>query len=211
MKIKISAPKAINQKGLFEGINSEDYSVVRKTILGYESIPCVKYVDDKGLFIVETRYNGFEFDWELEDDFNLCEYKLECPAGSYALYKLEGNLIGQRSESLKVEFGDTKFSMSGNSYDSNFPLGADWISTETRSVSLKLVMTGDDIPDVSMYTEHGFVFNMRCLNGVILDSGKLIHPVKGDQVGYNEVRDPKSNSEYLNVLFRTKNSDTWIP
>ena len=39
------------------------------------------------------------------------------------------------------------------------------------------------------WNAHFFKLKMRCLRGVILDSGKLIHVVEGQQVGYNEVRD----------------------
>ena len=35
-------------------------------------------------------------------------------------------------------------------------------------------------------TAHGFKFQIRCLKGIILESGKLIHPVGGRQVGYNQ-------------------------
>ena len=46
-------------------------------------------------------------------------------------------------------------------------------------------MNADMIPGM-LYEEHGFEFKMRCLKGIILESGKLIHPVEGRQVGYNQ-------------------------
>ena len=49
-------------------------------------------------------------------------------------------------------------------------------------------MNADMIPTMS-YDEHGFKFQMRCLRGILLESGKLIHPVEGDQVGYNKAAD----------------------
>ena len=54
-----------------------------------------------------------------------------------------------------------------------------------KSISLRLVMNADMIPGM-LYEEHGFEFKMRCLKGIILESGKLIHPVEGRQVGYNQ-------------------------
>ena len=46
-------------------------------------------------------------------------------------------------------------------------------------------MNADMIPDM-VYEEHHFKFKMQCLKGIILESGKLIHPVDGLQTGYNE-------------------------
>ena len=60
--------------------------------------------------IVETAYNGFEMDWVLDNDFTVCKYEMKCPADAYAIYNLEGNLVATRTESLKFEFGDTKYS-----------------------------------------------------------------------------------------------------
>ena len=54
-----------------------------------------------------------------------------------------------------------------------------------KSVSLRLIMNADMIPDM-LYFEHGFKFKMRCLKGIHLESGKLIHVVEGEQVGYNK-------------------------
>ena len=66
---------------------------------------------DEDLLIVETAYNGFEMDWSLKQDFTLCNFDLKCPADNYAMYNLRGFLAGQRTESLKLEFGDTKLSL----------------------------------------------------------------------------------------------------
>ena len=66
--------------------------------------------DKEGLIVVETAYNGFEMDWVLENDFTVCNYEMKCPADSYAIYNLRGNLVATRTESLKLEFGDTKYS-----------------------------------------------------------------------------------------------------
>ena len=52
-----------------------------------------------------------------------------------------------------------------------------------KSIFLRLVMNADMIPGMA-YEPHGFKFKMRCLKGIILDSGKLVHPVDGPQVGY---------------------------
>ena len=49
-------------------------------------------------------------DWVLENDFTVCNYEMKCPADSYAIYNLRGNLVATRTESLKLEFGDTKYS-----------------------------------------------------------------------------------------------------
>ena len=54
-----------------------------------------------------------------------------------------------------------------------------------KSVSLRLVMNADMIPDMMYAYGHRFKFKMRCLKGIILESGKLIHSVEGEQVGYN--------------------------
>ena len=54
-----------------------------------------------------------------------------------------------------------------------------------KSIFLRLVMNADMIPGMA-YEPHGFKFKMRCLKGIILESGKLIHPVDGLQTGYNE-------------------------
>ena len=66
--------------------------------------------DEEGVMIVETAYNGFEMDWVLENDFTVCNYEMNCPADAYAIYNLQGNLVASRTESLKFEFGDTKYS-----------------------------------------------------------------------------------------------------
>ena len=66
--------------------------------------------DEEGLIVVETAYNGFEMDWVLENDFTVCNYEMKCPEEAYAIYNLQGDLIATRTESLKLEFGDTKYS-----------------------------------------------------------------------------------------------------
>ena len=66
--------------------------------------------DEEGLMIVETAYNGFEMDWVLDNDFTVCNYEMKCPADAYAIYNLQGDLVGTRTESLKLEFDDTKYS-----------------------------------------------------------------------------------------------------
>ena len=58
-----------------------------------------------------------------------------------------------------------------------------------KSVSLRLVMNADMVPDMKYIYGHWFKFQMRCLKGILLETGKLIHPVEGDQVGYNEAAD----------------------
>ena len=63
------------------------------------------------MLIAETAVGGFEMDWELKNDVTLCNFEMKCPADTYALYNLAGNLISQRTESLKVEFGETKLSL----------------------------------------------------------------------------------------------------
>ena len=50
-------------------------------------------------------------------------------------------------------------------------------------------MNADMIPDMLYAYGHGFKFKMRCLRGILLESGKLIHPVEGGQVGYNQAAD----------------------
>lgn len=67
--------------------------------------------EDEGLQIVETAKNGFQMDWSLKEDFTVCNFDLKCPADNYARYNLRGYLAGQRTESLKLEFGDTKLSL----------------------------------------------------------------------------------------------------
>ena len=57
-------------------------------------------------------------DWTLENDVTLCEFNLECDAGEYAMYNLRGDLVAERSESLKVEFADQKLSFRQFSYHS---------------------------------------------------------------------------------------------
>ena len=47
-------------------------------------------------------------------------------------------------------------------------------------------MNADMIPDMTYAYGHRFKFKMRCLRGILLKSGKLIHPVEGEQVGYNK-------------------------
>ena len=47
-------------------------------------------------------------DWTLENDVTLCDFNLECDAGEYAIYNLQGKLVAERSESLKLEFADQK-------------------------------------------------------------------------------------------------------
>ena len=64
------------------------------------------------------------------------------------------------------------------------------VNTAAGSLYAKLILKADEIPGMQ-YEAHFFRLKMRCLRGVILDSGKLIHVVEGQQVGYNEVRDQK--------------------
>ena len=66
--------------------------------------------DEGGLIVIETAYNGFEMDWVLKNDFIVCNYEMKCPADAYAIYNLQGDLVGTRTESLKLEFDDTKYS-----------------------------------------------------------------------------------------------------
>ena len=216
-------------------------------------------------------------DWTLENDITLCDFNLQCDPGEYAIYNLQGNLVAERSESLKVEFADQKRSFrqfsnyslgfigcnlayaifgttgknlkrsfarsniflqnlprrvkspnlilkievsvrvslwdrvltlqivdytyysaiviennkSGNSYDSNFPTnsrGDDVVNTAVGSLSAKLILKANEIPGMA-WNRHFFQLKMQCLKGVILDSGKLIHVVEGEQIGYNQVRD----------------------
>ena len=89
---------------------------LRTNKLNQQSVPCLKYKDDEGLFVIESRRSGFEMDWTLGNDITLCEFNLECDAGEYAIYNLEGNLVAERSESLKVEFADQKRSFRQFSY-----------------------------------------------------------------------------------------------
>ena len=59
-------------------------------------------------------------DWTLENDVTLCDFNLECDAGEYAIYNLQGKLVAERSESLKLEFADQKRSFR---QFSNYSLG----------------------------------------------------------------------------------------
>ena len=59
-------------------------------------------------------------DWTLENDITLCDFNLQCDPGEYAIYNLQGNLVAERSESLKVEFADQKRSFR---QFSNYSLG----------------------------------------------------------------------------------------
>ena len=63
------------------------------------------------MLIAETAINGFEMDWVLKNNLTVCNFEMKCPADEYALYNLRGNLVSQRTESLKVEFGNTKLSL----------------------------------------------------------------------------------------------------
>ena len=62
------------------------------------------------------------------------------------------------------------------------------VNTAVGSLSAKLILKANEIPGMAVF-RHFFQLKMRCLKGVILDSGKLIHVVEGEQVGYNQVRD----------------------
>ena len=63
------------------------------------------------MLIAESAVNGFEMDWVLKDDFTVCNFEMKCQADEYALYNLQGTLASQRTESLKVEFGNTTLSL----------------------------------------------------------------------------------------------------
>ena len=62
------------------------------------------------MLIAESAINGFEMDWVLKNDLDVCNFEMKCPADAYAIYNLQGNLVATRTESLKFEFGDTKYS-----------------------------------------------------------------------------------------------------
>ena len=62
------------------------------------------------------------------------------------------------------------------------------VNTAVGSLSAKLILKANEIPGMA-WNRHFFQLKMQCLKGVILDSGKLIHVVEGEQVGYNQVRD----------------------
>ena len=74
------------------------------------------------MLIAETAYEGFEMDWVLKNDFTVCNFEMECPADAYALYNLQGDLASTRTESLKVEFGDTKLSLRQFFKKTHFPI-----------------------------------------------------------------------------------------
>ena len=62
------------------------------------------------------------------------------------------------------------------------------VNTAVGSLSAKLILKANEMPGM-MWQRHFFQLKMHCHKGVILDSGKLIHVVEGEQVGYNQVRD----------------------
>ena len=47
-------------------------------------------------------------------------------------------------------------------------------------------MNADMIPEMEYTYGHRFRFKMQCVTGILLESGKLIHPVVGEKVGYIE-------------------------
>ena len=62
-------------------------------------------------------------------------------------------------------------------------------------------MNADMIPDMMYAYGHRFKFKMRCLKGIILESGKLIHPVEGLQVGYNKAAQTRIYSRLCDTFF----------
>ena len=78
-------------------------------------------------------------DWTLENDITLCDFNLQCDPGEYAIYNLQGNLVAERSESLKVEFADQKRSFRQfSTYSLRFIVFESQIGTTGKKSEAKL-------------------------------------------------------------------------